>query len=613
MDYEEPCCSKSLVDPSVDGDSMDSCDDHSNTIDNDCLQSILEFLPLMDKVRCERVCKTWQAAASRVIRGQKAIGNQETNFALIGHCNNSKHYVTSLDIIPKQILTNLSVLPRILQKFPELKAIAITRSKEPTFAEAANSKRQASDREEETRELTSEEVEPMHSFEDQHFPEDSLSMDMLHDIRIGLMQDPATMEFGIGIRRDLHSRNARIRLKELMMRGRKQMKMSPAPRPTNEEDFLDIIAKYASNLECIDITGLKMNRGYRSGTDEAGSWKLMSENLKNTLVHVKTYYMRDPELRNLLQKCSKLSDVSIIFGMRGDCLNEVGSHFRKLAAFSVNDRGLQNLGEAPSLSCFQELSLCNTSRSMISVISSRLNIIHTLNISLASTNVTPLDLSKLGKLKNLKFLYIKRRTAAGQFNDFDGPFIEIINHCNKLERIRLANMVVTDKSVRQVSQALPRLKSLEVKYRVNEGAKDLTDRSLMSLADLSLLDRLDIEYPNTFTENTLIDFLFKAFKLRYLLLHGCKELIPIKEILHAAVKQSTTPERQKASLSIDIDTREKMTLEVGVRIGVRPPNLRYTISTGEDFYSTFYPFERPVKESNEQDFDEHDGLLFGAE
>lgn len=160
---------------------------------------------------------------------------------------------------------------------------------------------------------------------------------------------------------------------------------------------------------------------------------------------------------------------------------------------------------------------------------------------------------------------------------------------------------------------LKHLRELSVILNAGKGnEKTLSDRSLCRIASLPLLRKCRIEYPNTFTENTLIDFLFKAFCLRDLLLNGCRELIPIKEILQAAIRQAVCKQRNQQSLVIDIDTREKILIE-SVRTFSKhlPKNLRYTISTGEDFYSTCHHYERPAKDPlDDEDFDEHESYLY---
>ena len=156
---------------------------------------------------------------------------------------------------------------------------------------------------------------------------------------------------------------------------------------------------------------------------------------------------------------------------------------------------------------------------------------------------------------------------------------------------------------------MERLQELSVILSAAKDEKTLTDRSLLRYTNLTHLSKLHIDYPNTYSENALIDVLLKAFSLRHLLLHGCRELIPIKEILQAAIKQAT---RQHRSLVVDIDTREKILIE-SVRVFSKhlPPHLFYTISTGEDFYSTHYRYERPPTDPlADEDFDEHESFLY---
>ena len=406
---DQPCCSKSLwTQSSMEFEDSDSLQPE---LDNDCLQSIMSYLPLKDRVRCERVSKSWKMAASSLLRGQKAIGNQATNLCNVDKCENSRHWVTSLDILPKQTLTNLSILPKVLQKFPELRAIAITRSKEPTFSEAANAKRQATDREEEARDADSgqdmgqllEEAEERNievEFVDgQAVIPDYMAPDEAQDMAEEMAgQERMMMEFFNDRNRyrfgpHPESRNSYARRRLVMIMNKK--KTNPAPRPTCEEDFLDIIAKYASHLECIDISGLKLTRGYRAGTDEAGSWKMTAENLGDTLVHIKTLYMRDKELKFLLENCPLLTDVSIVHGLKGDHLNCAGKHFQRMSIASVRDTGLTRLSEAEDLSSFRSLSLCNVNKGSINVLTSKLTMIHTLNLSLSMYNVTPLRFDEI--------------------------------------------------------------------------------------------------------------------------------------------------------------------------------------------------------------------------
>lgn len=165
--------------------------------------------------------------------------------------------------------------------------------------------------------------------------------------------------------------------------------------------------------------------------------------------------------------------------------------------------------------------------------------------------------------------------------------------------------------MKQISD-VQKLRELSVLMTGSKGEKTLTDRSLSRIAALPFLRKCTISYPNTFTENMLIDFLFKAYSLREVLLHGCREIIPIKEILQAAIRQAVSMQRMQQSLTVDIDTREKILIEsVRTLRPHLPQNLFYTISTGEDFYSTHHQYERPAKDPlADEDFDEHESFLY---
>lgn len=401
-------------------------------LDEDCLQAVLQLLPFREKVKCELVCRAWNLVASRLVRGQKVLGNATTRLDLVDHCSNSRHWVTSLDILPKQMLTNLSVLPKILAKCPDLRAIAITRSREPTFTEAANAKRRAdtSDREDESRDMHVE----LQDDAEQSFMFDNVPS-VFNRMQMPLNAwNPNHAELG----------SCSLRRRFLLVHRQRMQQRAAAPRPSNEEDFLDIVAKYVPKLECIDVSGLKLCRGYRAGSDEAGAWKLITANCGSTLQHVKTFYMRDKELRALLSRCDHLTDVSIIYGLKGDHLCSVGPEFRRMSIGSVKEYGLQQLIQAPSLANFSHLSLSNTNRIMISTLAESLRSLTTLNLSLSVHNLSSSDMSRIAYLSKLKHLYIKRRHSSGPLEDFDQPFCEILRRCSELETIRLTNMVVTD-------------------------------------------------------------------------------------------------------------------------------------------------------------------------
>lgn len=380
--------------------------------------------------------------AGRLVRSQRVLGNAPTRMDLVDHCSNPRHWVTTLDILPKQMLTNLSILPKILLKCPDLRAIAITRSREPTFTEAANAKRRAdtSDREDETREILVDDEN-----DEQMIVENGPAPFHVWNARHAQMAlRYHTVAFGnrgdfLGQMDDAVRNEVRRMQMQRMMQQR-----AAAPRPSNEEDFLDIVAKYAPKLECIDVSGLKLCRGYRAGADEAGAWKQVTANCSKTLQHVKTFYMRDKELRALLIRCQRLTEVSIIYGLKGDHLMTVIPEFRRMSIGSIREFGLQQLIEAPDLRNFSEISLSNTNRMMIMILADSLRQITALNLSLSMHNVSPSDLSRIAHLCRLKHLYLKRRHSAGLFADFDQPFRDILHRCSDLETIRLTNMVITD-------------------------------------------------------------------------------------------------------------------------------------------------------------------------
>lgn len=381
------------------------------------------------------------------------------------------------------------------------------------------------------------------------------------------------------------------------------------PRPVTLEDFLDMVAKYCKNLECIDIYGLRMNRGYRADGNPAGSWKSILDSCPS-LVHLRTFQFSDKEFGSMIARIP-LTDISVVHGMKGDHLDMVGSTFRKMCIPSMKEFGLQRLVGSPNLDGLRELSLANVTKPILAMVT-KLVTLDTLNLSLGMNNLEPEDLSRLAKLTNLKRLYIKRREDP--FEKFDRPFNDIMSCCTSLVSIKLTNVIISDSSVKNVQLYLFHLESLTLELTSGKSNITLTDRSLHSLSEVKLLRRIEIDYPNTFTENTLIDYLFRAHSLSHLKIHGCKELIPINQIGLAAVRQAARVERTNRILTIDIDTREKM--EIGPLKQImrfRPKNLHYTISTALDIFSTKYPDGRPEPTSDiDEDFDEHRAFFFEA-
>lgn len=627
-------------------DSM--VDNHQDSIvdrlSEDDLNVIFNFLPFDEKVKCERVCRKWRVVAGRLVAGQKAIGNAATNLSLVDHCRDRRHWVTALDCVAKRVLTNLSLLPKILQKCPDLRALSITKPKEPTFAEASSSG------------LKPAQCDPGHPFNNpfgdrwpppEFGPEDLAAMQMesfegvTHHSRDGVessssaSSSSSSLPESIEMRRDAARRDMvwfyhgleHRRYHELPMCKRRMaslMKMKKTePRPVTLEDFLDMVGKYCKNLECIDIYGLRMNRGYRSDGNPAGSWKSILDSCPS-LVHLRTFQLSDKEFGSMVARIP-LTDISVVHGMKGDHLDLVGSTFRKMCIPSMKEFGLQRLIEAPNLDGLRELSLANVTRPVLAMVT-KLTTLDTLNLSLGMNNLEPEDLSRLGKLKNLTRLYIKRREEP--FEKFDRPLNDILSSCPNLVSIRLTNVIVSDSSVKNVNQCqlesfIIQLTSGKSRDQGLEKSRDqgleksrmtLTDLSLEALSEGKFLQRVEIDYPNTFTENTLIDYLFRAHPLSHLKIHGCKELIPINQIALAAVRQAARLERNNRILTIDIDTREKM--EIGPLKQImrfRPKNLHYTISTALDIFSTKYPDGRPEPTSDlDEDFDEHRTFFFEA-
>jgi len=254
------------------------------SLDQDCLESVFSYLSIIEKVKCERVCKSWKTVLNKMFNGQKAIGNQPTIFSLQDHCQVSYHWVTSLDVIPKVTLTNLSILPKILQKFPELRSIAITRSKEPTFCEDANAKRLASQPSNPEENCLPRErdadvqrfLDPFIDLEmmEQEMPRIQPEM-MEQDVpepQMVRVRHPVDLDMVNRFMGEHPHRRQLLRRYAVVMAGRRVRARvaPPAPRPTNEEDFLDVVAKYALKLECIDVTGLKLYRGSRAEGETAG-------------------------------------------------------------------------------------------------------------------------------------------------------------------------------------------------------------------------------------------------------------------------------------------------------------------------------------------------------
>ena len=559
-------------------------------LEEDALAFILEFLSFKEKVKCQRVSHKWNNIASRLVKAQRVLGDSVTNVSVVDSaCTQPKHYITSLDIVPKRLLTNLSVLPKILQKCPELKALAITRSNEQTFQEMANHKRQAFD---------------PRTFDARFDPDED---DLPDGDMAGAASGIQRMMVFQTIRRG--HRGGPLQVFTNTHPGESVKKRRPPePRPTQEDDFLDVVAKYAPRLECIDISGLKMPRGHSVEGDDAGSWKSIILGSPN-LEHIKTFNMRDKELQSILRRCQELTEVSIVYGLKGDHLNEVGPNFKRLSITSIKEFGLQKLVSAPDLSSLQELTISNANRPMVALISDHLQTLQTLNISLNMYNIRPIDMCSLSLLTNLKNLYIKRRKSLEPLEEFDRPLSDIIFRCKNLRKLRLTNLILTDSSLKHLSYHCPEITDLRIELTTGRTDKTLSDKSLHSFSDLRFLKSCHIDYPNIFTENTLVEFIFRAFNLKNLLIRECKELIPIRQMAEAALKQARSEERRKKFLKIDIDTREKMEMESlrGV-MRFKPNNLLYRISTGLDYYSSDGETSRKV-ELRVDDFDEHQHLF----
>lgn len=559
----------------------------------DDLTVIFSYLPFKEKVKCELVCLKWRIVAGRLVASQKALGNAPTNLSLVDHCQNKRHWVSRLDCIPKRILTNLALLPKILQKCPDLRAIAITKPREPTFSETVLEKSMAKNSNPFGTEVVDLEAE---------------------DEMVVNTAGPSTRPTSVDHMRRiqecfLHSEgNPRLStmsgiLRKMAKTGRET---KVEPRPISQEDLLDIIAKYCKNLECIDIYGLRMSRGHRADQSNAGTWHWIIQSCPK-LVHLRTFQMYDKEFQAIISSIA-LTDISVVYGMKGDNLNEVGPTFRKMCIPSMKELGLRMLSVAASLNGLRELSLASVNKFILGIISN-FSSLDTLNLSLAAKDLEPDDLSKIAKLTNLKWLYLKRREEP--FEKFDRPFNDIISNCTHLRSIRLNNIIISDTSLKNIQFHLFDLQTLKIQLTIGKTNSFLSDRSLVGFGELKQLERIEIDYPNTFTENTLIDFLFRAYNVRRLLIHGCKELIPITQIGLAAIRQAGCANRKNKPLSVDIDTRENMEMSpVKPTMRMKPRNLSYTISTALDHYSTVYPDGRPPIGEQDEDFDEHRAFFF---
>ena len=75
----------------------------------------------------------------KTCRRTESPRNAPTNLSHADHCRDKKHWVSLLMMCSEKLLTNLSVLPKILMKCPDLKAIAITKPRESIFCDTSAS------------------------------------------------------------------------------------------------------------------------------------------------------------------------------------------------------------------------------------------------------------------------------------------------------------------------------------------------------------------------------------------------------------------------------------------------------------------------------------------
>ena len=84
---------------------------------------------------------------------------------------------------------------------------------------------------------------------------------------------------------------------------------------------MDTVAKHCKNLECIDIYGLKMSRGYRAEQEATGPWASIVGSCPK-LVHLRTFQMTDREFGAVVAAIP-ITDISAVYGMKGDHFNTV--------------------------------------------------------------------------------------------------------------------------------------------------------------------------------------------------------------------------------------------------------------------------------------------------
>ena len=83
--------------------SEDKFETKLNDLNDDVLEEILQQLPIVDKFRCQTVCKRWHQSIDRLLSKQTALGMRNIAYDRSDCSLNSRHSVVSRDVIDRAV------------------------------------------------------------------------------------------------------------------------------------------------------------------------------------------------------------------------------------------------------------------------------------------------------------------------------------------------------------------------------------------------------------------------------------------------------------------------------------------------------------------------------
>lgn len=190
---------------------------------------------------------------------------------------------------------------------------------------------------------------------------------------------------------------------------------------------------------------------------------------------------------------------------------------------SATLEGLTMICTSPTL-CLKELSICFDWNLQLELISEYMTHLEILKCTIANSEVT--NIKCLSSLKLLKSLFL----SVWSKESIDEDILCIMKGCSKLESLSI-NGEVTDASLSQLTQYLPKLQRLEV--ALNADAKSVSDETLSrGLEGLSNLKHLALNHCNV-SEAGVRSLLSNNQKLVFIRVTGAEKLslslIPVLE------------------------------------------------------------------------------------